>query len=103
MRVPLLLILLLVAIGLGGCKKDAPTACGANSYPATVLRGRNGCDPNGYLLQLDGGAAYPTDSLPGSFQQSGLKVCLAYSLYEDPRFCACCGGTRLTIRRIQRQ
>lgn len=89
--------------GLVACQKTTPMPCAPGLHSATVLHGRNQCDQNGYVLQLDGGASYPPDSLPPSLQQSGLRVCVAYTTYEDLRMCACCGGTRMKIQQIQRQ
>ncbi|MCI1188066.1 hypothetical protein MON38_11600 [Hymenobacter sp. DH14] len=106
MRLRWTITLLVMAASLPACKKDAPqkeATCGAGFAKATVLHGRNLCDQNGYVIQLDAGAAYPPDSLPANLQQSGLRICLTYTLYEDPRMCACCGGTRLKIGQIQRQ
>ena len=61
------------------------------------------CNANGYLIQLDGGATYVPDGLPVSFQQNGAKVCVMYTIYQDPRVCPCCGGTRMRIQQIARQ
>ena len=94
---------LLLLAGLAACKKTASSPCGEGYQSATVIRGRNGCDQNGFLFQLAGNATLPPDSLPAGFQQAGLRVCLKYTTYEDPRMCACCGGTRLRIQQIQRQ
>ena len=104
-RTPLSLTFLLLLAGLIGCKKTPETlpVCGPGLQSATVVSGRNGCVQNDFLLQLDGGAAYPPDSLPTSLQQLGLRVCVAYGIYEDPRMCPCCGGRRLRILRIQKQ
>ena len=93
----------LVAVSLVGCKKDAPPACSGDATRATVVGGRNGCNANGFLLQLPDGTALPPDGLPSDFQQAGLKVCLTYTAYEDLRMCPCCGGTRLKIQHIQLQ
>lgn len=89
--------------GLTTCKHETLAPCAAGLTSATVVHGRNMCDQNGYVIRLDGGVTYPPDALPADFQQDGLKVCLSYSAYEDPRMCACCGGTRLKIQQIQRQ
>ena len=94
---------LLLVAGLAACQKTATSPCGQGYQSATVVLGRNGCNQNGFLLQLAGSAALPPDSLPAGFQQTGLKVCLRYTTYEDLRQCACCGGTRLKILQIQRQ
>ncbi len=94
---------LLLLVGLAACKKTDSSPCDEGYQSATVVRGRNGCDQNGFLLQLAGSATLPPDSLPVGFQQAGLKVCLKYTTYEDVRNCACCGGTRLRIEQIQRQ
>lgn len=97
------LLISLFLLGVVACEKDPPTFCGAGYEPATVVSGRNGCEQTGFLLKLDSGLTLPPDSLPASFQQSGLRVCVAYRTYEDLRMCACCGGTRLRIQHIQRQ
>lgn len=98
-----ILLVLLLLVGLTACKKDESQACGSGYRSATVVEGRNGCVGNGFLLQIDKVGALPPDDLPVSFQQSGLKVCLKYSTYEDMRVCACCGGTRLRVVDIKRQ
>ena len=103
MRTSRLIASLLVVAGVAACKKTASSPCSEGYQGATVISGRNGCDANGFLLQLTGGATLPPDDLPSTFQQPGLKVCLAYTVYEDLRMCPCCGGTRLKIQRIQRQ
>ncbi len=95
--------LFLVLAGLAACQKTASSPCGEGYQSATVVLGRNGCDQNGFLLQLAGSTTLPPDSLPAGFRQAGLKVCLKYTTYEDLRMCACCGGTRLKIQQIQRQ
>ena len=91
--------------GLSACKQDADTssACNPGYQSGTVVHGRNQCDPNGYVIQLNGGPVYPPDDLPTSFQQAGLNVCLTYTVYEDLRMCACCGGTRIKIQDIVRR
>jgi hypothetical protein len=89
--------------GLPACKRDADSSCSPGSQNGTVVHGRNQCDQNGYVIQLDGGPAYSPDELPVSFQQDGLKVCLTYTVYEDPRMCPCCGGTRVKIQQIARR
>jgi hypothetical protein len=94
---------LLLLAGLAACNKTTSPPCGEGYQNATVVRGRNGCDQNGFLLQLAGSVTLPPDSLPAGFQQAGLKVCITYITYEDPLFCGCCGGTRLRIQQIQRQ
>ena len=93
----------LLLIGLAACQKVTTSPCGEGYKSATVMRGRNGCDQNGFLLQLDGSTTLAPDSLPAAFQQPGLKVCLTYSTYEDLRMCACCGGTRVSIQHIRLQ
>ena len=93
--------LLLVMISLVSCKKEEPQTCGGAYQAATVVHGRNMCDQNGFVLQLPGGVTYPPDNLPTAFQQAGLRVCLTYTTYEDQKYCACCGGTRLTIQDIR--
>jgi hypothetical protein len=103
MRTSLLFVLILVGSGLAACKKECRPACGSGYQQATVVHGQNMCDPNGFRIQLSGGGTYPLDSLPTAFQQPGLPVCLKYSLYEDLRRCACCGGTRLRLTDIRRQ
>ncbi|GAC1375261.1 MAG: hypothetical protein NVSMB30_19110 [Hymenobacter sp.] len=103
MRIYHIFAVVLVTACLLGCKKESPQACSGNATRATVIGGHNGCNANGFLLQLEDGTALPPDDLPGSFQQSGLKVCLTYTVYEDLRMCPCCGGTRLKIQSIQRQ
>ena len=100
MRAPQLFASLLLVTSLAACKKEEPQTCGAGYQSATVIRGRNGCDQNGFLLQLDEDATLPLDSLPTGFQQQGLKVCLTYHTYYDPRMCPCCGGSRLKIGNI---
>ncbi|MBD2723814.1 hypothetical protein [Hymenobacter armeniacus] len=109
MRIFQPLISLLLLGSLAACCKDngpvvEPVAtCDDGSQPATVAHGPNRCDPNGWVLKLDGGGAYPVDALPASLQQDGLRVCVAYALYQDMGACPCCGGTRLRIQRIQPQ
>ncbi|MDP4261975.1 MAG: hypothetical protein Q8941_05535 [Bacteroidota bacterium] len=44
---------------------------------------------------------YPSNSIPVSFQREGLVVCTEYELYEDPRACACCGGTWAKINSMR--
>ena len=103
MRTPQLLASLLLLAGLTACGKMTSSPCGEGYQSATVVRGRNRCDQNGFLLQLAGGTTLPADSLPTGFQQAGLKVCLKYTTYADLGMCPCCGGTRLRIHQIQRQ
>ena len=91
----------LVIISLASCKKEEPQICDGTYQAATVTHGRNMCNQNGFVLQLTDGATYPPDNLPTAFQQAGLKVCLTYTVYEDRSYCACCGGTRLTIQDIR--
>ena len=93
----------LLLTGLTTCKHETPAPCATGLTSATVVHGRNMCDQNGYVIRLADGTTYPPDALPADFQQVGLKVCLSYSVYEDPRLCACCGGTRLRIQQIQQQ
>ena len=93
----------LVLVGLAACKHDSDSPCGPGYRSGTVVHGRNQCDQNGYVIQLDGGPTYPPDSLPAGFRQAGLPVCLMYTVYEDPRLCLCCGGTRITIQQIVRR
>jgi hypothetical protein len=99
----LIILSVMLLAGLTACRKTTPTPCAAGLASATVVHGRNLCDQNGYVIRLDGGATYPPDALPADFQQDGLKVCLSYSVYEDLRLCACCGGPRMQIQQIQRQ
>ena len=100
---PFLAHLILLLAGLAACNKTTSSPCGDGYQSATVVRGRNRCNLDGLLLQLAGSTTLPADSLPAAFQQAGLKVCIKYTTYEDPLFCACCGGTRLKIKQIQRQ
>lgn len=59
------------------------------------------CFDTSWAIKLDKGI-YPADSIPATFQQEGLKVCIQYSLYEDLRMCACCGGTHARIISIKK-
>ena len=105
---PLLLLIALVLAGVvAACKKDQGPqqagACSEASLSATVIHGRNMCDANGWVLQMDGGNTYPPDALPPAFEQVGMRVCAVYTVYDDPRMCPCCGGKRLRIQYIQQQ
>ena len=105
MRTSSLFVLVVAVASLTACKKslDGPVACGDGAESATVVQGRDRCQPNSYLLQLANGTAYPADSLGAGFRQAGLKVCVRYTLYADFGMCPCCGGDRLRISHIQKQ
>lgn len=105
MRPRLLLAALSITIIVAACKKDQPQACGGNYQSAIVLHGTSECQQYDFLLQVDGGDTYRVvaGSLPASFQQVGLKVCVTYIIVPDLGMCPCCGGTRLNIQSIQQQ
>lgn len=43
---------------------------------------------------------YPTDDLPDAYAVEGKHICIEYTLYEDLRLCACCGGTVAHIIKV---
>ncbi len=45
---------------------------------------------------------YPSGNIPATYQQEGLVVCAEYTLYQDMRLCACCGGTWANISAIDK-
>jgi hypothetical protein len=49
------------------------------------------------------GQVYPSDNIPEAFRQDSLKVCTDFSLYEDTRKCACCGGSYATILLMRKK
>jgi hypothetical protein len=74
------------------CKKsnDCTVVIITNSAP--------GCGGWGIMVK---GTKYPSSDIPSAFQQNGLPVCVKYELYNDTRYCACCGGTWATIISIK--
>ena len=64
---------------------------------ATVVKTTGACSTWAIKVNTN---IYPADSIPDRFKRDGASFCVDYSLYEDYRLCACCGGTRAKIISI---
>ncbi|MEO8852489.1 MAG: hypothetical protein ABI359_01840 [Ginsengibacter sp.] len=86
----LFFVFLIMALFLS-CKKN-PICTNA-----TVTLKARSCSGIGVII---GNKTYPTDDLPDSLVVAGKRLCIEYSLYDDPRMCQCCGGTYLHIIKL---
>lgn len=85
---PLTLLLFFTGIS---CKKSE------SCTQVRITSSAPGCDGWGILVN---GVKYPSANIPTAFQQDNLLVCVTYSLYDDLRMCACCGGKWANIKSI---
>jgi hypothetical protein len=66
----------------------------------TITQQGLGCD----LWGIDvGGRVYPSLTIPEQYKREGLRACVVYETYDDPRDCPapCCGGVWAEIISIQ--
>ena len=87
-----ILLVFLLFTGLYSCKKNT-----SNCTNATVTLKARSCNGVGVIIDKK---TYPADSLPDSLAVEGKNLCIEYSLYNDPRYCDCCGGTYAHIIKI---
>ena len=59
-----------------------------------------GCNQWGIV---ENGNKYPSLNIPDEFKEAGLEVCADYELYDDLRFCPCCGGQYANIQKMSRK
>ena len=86
--------ILIVCVALQiACNKD-----GEDCKTVTITNSAPGCGGWGIVVN---GTKYPSGNIPAQFQQDGLSVCTVYELYQDPRLCACCGGTWADIKSMK--
>ena len=76
------------------------TGCKKNNDCTSAIVTQSGTVCNVWGIKING-IAYPSGTIPVSYQQEGLVVCINYELYEDFRLCACCGGTWANIKSIK--
>ena len=89
-------ILITVILQLSSCVKNSTdTNNDENCTLVIITNSAPGCGGWGIIVN---GTKYPSENIPTQFQQDGLGVCAEYELYQDMRFCACCGGTWANIK-----
>jgi hypothetical protein len=76
------------------------TACNKKDQCSTVTITQTGTPCSGWGINVNG-QTYPSNTIPADFQKEGLVVCAGYTLFEDLRMCACCGGTWADITFIR--
>ena len=79
------------------CKKNTLSTDNSTCTNVTVTLKARSCNGVGVVIN---NKAYPTNDLPDSLSVEGEKLCIEYSLYDDPRYCDCCGGTYAHIIKI---
>jgi hypothetical protein len=84
--------ILIACLLVSSCKKDK------NCKIATISADAGACGNWGIIVQ---GTKYPSSNITDRFKRDGMKVCVTYSLFEDMRMCACCGGTWADISSIE--
>jgi hypothetical protein len=89
----ILSFILIICVLVSACKKDK-----TNCKPVTISAAAGPCGNWGIVVE---GTKYPSSNIPDQFKKDGLKVCASYSLFEDMRMCACCGGTWADISSME--
>jgi hypothetical protein len=89
----ILSFIVIACLLVSSCKKDK-----SNCKLATVSATAGPCGNWGIIVQ---GTKYQSSHIPDRFKRDGMKVCVVYSLFEDMRMCACCGGTWADISSIE--
>ena len=72
-----------------GCKKSAD-----NCTNVVVTLTASSCKGVGVIID---GTKFACDDLPDQYAVEGKKICILYSFWDDPKMCACCGGTKVSI------
>lgn len=67
-------------------------ACNKKDQCNTVIVTQSGTPCSLWGIKVNS-QTYPSNTIPADFQKEGLVVCAGYTLFEDLRMCACCGGT----------
>lgn len=75
------------------------TACNKKDQCNTVTITQIGTPCSAWGIKVNS-QIYPSNTIPANFQKEGLEVCAGYTLFEDMRMCACCGGTWADITFI---
>ena len=91
-RMKKIFLIFLLFTGLYSCKKNTSICTNV-----TVTLKARSCNGVGVVIN---NKAYPTNDLPDSLSVEGEKLCIEHSLYDDPRYCDCCGGTYAHIIKI---
>src|SRR5438105_8367335 len=93
------LFIFIVCLSLGdiACKKNS-NKNNDDCTGVTITNSAPGCGGWGIIVS---GTKYPSNNIPSQFQQDGISVCASYELYQDPRMCACCGGTWADIKSMK--
>ena len=88
------IVLVVILTALISCHKKTE-----NSDCVAVTVTQSGAACSGWGIKVNN-ITYSSANIPSGFQQEGLRVCANYTLYEDMRLCACCGGTWATINSM---
>ena len=88
-------VALIALLFTSGCKKQ--------KVGCTIVDITNSAPGCGGWGIVTGGVKYPSGNIPDQFKQDGMTVCADFTLYADPRMCACCGGTWAEIKSMQYQ
>jgi hypothetical protein len=85
------LLFIVFSLILSSCKKN-------NCTDAIVtLKHASACRDTSLIIN---GTIYRTDNLPVQNAVEGSHICIQYNLYGDPKMCACCGGTKVSITSV---
>jgi hypothetical protein len=91
------LLIFLLSLGLiASCSKGNKD--NDDCVAVTITQSGTPCGAWGIKVASD---VYPSNNIPSQYQQEGVAVCVVYELYQDPRVCACCGGTWADIKSIK--
>lgn len=88
--------LICISFLLTGCKKSGT----CQSAEITKMFPGTPCEKWAIKVQ---DTIYSAPNLPVEYEQNGLMVCVTYTLYNDPKMCACCGGITADITSIQKR
>jgi hypothetical protein len=94
------IILACLALENTACRKSNDCDCSGTAECAIITQVQSAC--NSFGIKLSNGEEYPSATIPDEFKVNGLRVCVQYTLYDDMRLCACCGGKWATIQKISK-
>src|SRR5689334_21519243 len=96
------ILLTVFLLQFAACTKNNNSDSNGTDGPCkmvTITSSATGCNDWGIVVN---GVKYPSANIPDEFKQDGIAVCATYTLYEDMRACACCGGTWADIKSMKR-